>query len=62
MSPVRPSNRSLWPDVSRLASVSMCETSASRAPSNTGVAIGTPFLSRPAISTISSPERASISA
>ena len=42
ISPVRPSNRSDWPDGSRPANSSMSYTSFSTAPSNTGVPIGTP--------------------
>ena len=49
-SPVRPSNKIDCPDVSKPARVNISLTSASFAPSNTGVAIGTPLVTLPAAS------------
>jgi hypothetical protein len=47
-SPVRPSNSWVWPVIGRSASSSIALISASAAPSNTGVAIGTPSVRLPA--------------
>ena len=52
-SPVRPSCSVVWPDVGRSASARRLLISSSLAPSNTGVAIGTPFFRLLASSMIS---------